>query len=125
MALTTAEKVLLQYALCDGAFSPMGYDTQGRPAPSGPSPAVLTAVASMPDEQVRVTLRAYQANKAQNLTNRISHTNAKLAEVTSTLAIIQSVAVTPPPVAVPPPAPAATTNTAPAAAPGATTNTGA
>lgn len=89
MTLTNDEKSLLRKAICDGAFSEQ--PQQGRPATL--TAEQLEAIAAMPDEDVRVVLRAYQVNKAAALQQAITRTTARVTAAQDEKTLIEGIVV--------------------------------
>lgn len=96
MALTTDEKKLLQLAICDGQFSNVTVGQNGMAMRNAVTPDVLNYVAGMSDEDVRVQLRQYQANKVAQVMANFTKEQNKLSTLQTMLGTLQAIQVTPP-----------------------------
>lgn len=79
MTLSADEKNLLRQAIIDGAFSGIQLGQQGAMR-AALTPQTLETVASMDDEAIRTTLRAYLPQKvaqvAQSVANTVAQANS-------------------------------------------------
>lgn len=94
MALTTDEKKLLQQALCEGQFNGLAVDQKGMAVMGNITPAVLNYVAGLSDEDIRIQLRQFQANKIAQATAQLTAQQANLSNAQTALAALQTIQIT-------------------------------
>lgn len=96
MALSEDETTLKRQAFCDGAFAPSSQP--GNPAQRNISPELMAELDAMSDEDVRVVLRAYQANKAAALLQASNSLIKQMQALQTKITALNAIIVAPVPV---------------------------
>lgn len=94
MSLTTDEKKLLKSAICDGQFNGLAVSENGMAMRGNITPDVLNYVAGLADEDIRVQLRQYQANKVAQATAQLTREQAQATATQTGLAALQAIQIT-------------------------------
>lgn len=95
MALTSDEKNLLQLALCERQFNGLAVGENGMAMRGNITPDVLKYVASLTDEDIRVQLRQFQANKVVQIQAQLTREQAASTASQTALTSIQAIQIAP------------------------------